>query len=458
MKKRNSMTGTFRIFRFTLWQTCSQKAWLVTTIIIGALLLIGIPLLLLLTVNLEDDSEETNQPFRNVYVCDETEGVADYSVMTQDTAMEERIVYTMMDNFDAAKKALENADPDSSALLHITRTDDEYQLILCLADETAITQDEAYALADAIEAFFPSILVQKTHLTPEQIGAFATPVVSVTGQLNADGTTAEPKDIATQIIEFVFPFFVIMLMYFMVLFYGQSVANSVLLEKTSKLMDTMLTAVHPFALIFGKLFAVTFSAFLQIVIWLVSGVFGCIIGMIAALDTVPETDNAIVNTLNTLSENQQIFTVKGIVLAVIFIGLGILLYCALSAISGALASKAEDLGKTNYIFVMVLLFSFFMCLNTSGNSMISTAAWLNYFPFTAILVVPGQLLLGQLGTAETAVSMVIMLVAVVAIVWLAATIYRLLVLYRGNVPTFKSLLTMMKKSPAADTKDKKQAS
>ncbi len=457
MKKHNSLAGTFRIFRFTLWQSCSQSAWLVTTIIIGALLLIGIPLLLLLTVNLENDSKTANQPFRNVYVCDETEGNADYSVMTQDTAMEERIVYTMMDDFDAAKEALEQADPDSSALLHITRADSDYQLTLCLADETAITQDEAYALADSIEAFFPSILVQKTQLSPEQLAAFATPVVSVTGQLNADGTSAEAKDIATQIIEFVFPFFIIMLMYFMVLFYGQSVANSVLLEKTSKLMDTMLTAVHPFALIFGKLFAVTFSAFLQIVIWLMSGVFGCIIGMIAALDAVPETDNAIVNTLNTLGENQQIFTVKGIVLAVVFIGLGILLYCALSSISGALASKAEDLGKTNYIFVMVLLFSFFMCLNSSGDSMISTASWLNYFPFTAILVVPGQLLLGQMTATETAVSMVIMLISIVAIVWLAATIYRLLVLYRGNVPSFKSLLGMMKKSPAADTADKNTA-
>ncbi len=446
MKKRNSLAGTFRIFRFTLWQTCSQKAWLVTTVIIGALLLIGLPLLLLLTVNLEDDSKETNQPFRNVYVCDETEGDADYFVMTQDSAMEERIVYTMMENFDAAKEALEKADPDRSALLHITHSDNEYHLTLCLADETSITQDEAYALADSIEAFFPGILVQKTKLTPEQLNVYATPVVTITGQLNADGTPAEAKDIATQIIEFVFPFFVIMLMYFMVLFYGQSVANSVLLEKTSKLMDTMLTAVHPFALIFGKLFAVTFSAFLQILIWLLSGVFGCIIGMLAALDAVPDTSNPVVNTLNTLSENQQIFTVQGIVLALLYIGLGILLYCALSAISGALASKAEDLGKTNYIFVMVLLFSFFMCLNTSGNSMISTAAWLNYFPFTAILVVPGQLLLGQMTVSQTVISMVIMIISIIAIVWLAAMIYRLLVLYRGNVPTFQSLLTMIRKT------------
>lgn len=453
MKKRNSLAGTFRIFRFTLWQCCSQKAWLATTVILGALLLIGIPLLLLLSVKLEGDStEDVKQPFRTVYVCDETEGSADYSALTQDAATEEPITYTLMKSFNEAKAALEQADPDTSALLHITREESAYALTLCLADDTAITQEDAYALADAIEAAFPMILVQKTQLTPQQLGVYATPVVSITGQLNADGTAAEEKDIATQIIEFAFPFFIIMLMYFMVLFYGQSVANSVLLEKTSKLMDTMLTAVHPFALIFGKLFAVTFSAFLQILIWLISGVFGCIIGMLAALDAVPDTDNSIVTTLNTLSENQSIFTVKGIVLAVIFIGLGILLYCALSSISGALASKAEDLGKTNYIFVLVLLFSFFMCLGSpnTSNSMISTAPWLNYFPFTAILVVPGQLLLGQITALQTVISMAIMLFSIVAIIWIAATIYRLMVLYRGKVPNIKTLLAMLKKSPAGD--------
>lgn len=461
MKKRNSMAGTFRVFRFTLWQCCTQSAWLATTIILGALLLIGIPGLLLLSVQLEDDStEDVKQPFRTVFVCDETEGAADYNALSQVPEEETPITYTLMKNFDSAKTAFEQADPNTSALLHITHGEEGYALNLCLADETEITQEEAYALADTIEAAFPMILVQKTQLTPEQLGVYATPVISITGQLNADGTAAEKKDIATQIIEFAFPFYVIMLMYFMVLFYGQSVANSVLLEKTSKLMDTMLTAVHPFALIFGKLFAVTFSAFLQILIWLISGVLGCIIGLLAALKAAPDTDNSVVSTLNTLNENQSIFTVKGIVLAVIFIGLGILLYCALSSISGALASKAEDLGKTNYIFVMVLLFSFFMCLGSpnTSNSMISTASWLNYFPFTAILVVPGQLLLGQMTALQTIISMVIMLVSIVAIIWIAATIYRLMVLYRGRVPNFKSLLAMLKKSPAADTTHQDQAS
>jgi len=451
MKKRSSLAGTHRIFAFTLRQCCSERSWLITTIIIGALLLVGIPLLLMLSVSLEDGSAEGSQPIRNVYVCDETEGTADYNALAQGDEFSD-VTYTAFATFAEAKDAFSKADANSSALLHVTFKDDAYALNFCLADETEITMDEAYALADYVEAGFMTVLVHKSGLSPEQLAAYATPFMTVTGQLNADGTATESKDLATQLIEFIFPFFVIMLMYFMVLFYGQSVANSVLLEKTSKLMDTMLTAVHPFALIFGKLFAVTFTAFLQILIWLFSAVIGCIVGLIAALDMAPETENTVVNTLNTIKENQTLFTVKGIVLAVIFIGLGILLYCALSAISGALASKAEDLGKTNYIFVMVLLFSFFMCLGSPGvsNSMISTATWLNYFPFTAILVVPGQLLLGQLSMTDALISMAIMLVTVIVIIRIAAVIYRMLVLYKGNVPTLKMLLAMMKKSTPAD--------
>lgn len=455
MKKRNPMAGAFRIFRFTLWQCCTQSGWLVTTILLGALLLIGIPLLLWLSVELTS-TEDVPLPFRTVYVCDETEGTADYTALCQDT--ETTITYTLMEDFESAKATLEQANPDTTALLHITCGEEGYALTLCLADETTITQEEAYALADTIEAAFPMILVQKAQLTPEQCSTYTTPVVSITGQLHTDGTAVEGKDIATQIVEFAFPFFVMMLMYFMVLFYGQSVANSVLLEKTSKLMDTMLTAVHPFALIFGKLFAITFGAFLQILIWLISAVFGCIIGMLLALHAVPDTNISVVNTLHALSENHSIFTAKGIGLAVIFIGLGILLYCALSSISGALASKAEDLGKTNYIFVLVLLVSFFLCLSSpeTTNAMISTAPWLNYFPFTAILVMPGQLLLGQMTALQTAIATTIMLLSIVATIWIAATIYRLMVLYRGNVPNFKTLLAMMKRSPETNTSHEDQ--
>lgn len=454
MKKRNPLSGSWRIFGFTLRQTCTERAWLITTLLIAALLVIGIPLLLMLCVTLDDDTDTNQeQPIRSVIICDETPGDANYSVLSQGEQFTD-ITYTIFNTLDEARTALNEANGDETVLLHVDMREEAFALTLCLADTTMITMDEAYAYADFVEASFPAIIMQKATLTPEQIAVYATPVISVTTQTNADGTVVEPTDIATQIIQMIFPFLMIMLMYFMILFYGQSVANSVLLEKTSKLMDTMLTAVHPFALISGKLFGVSFAAFLQIIIWLLSCVFGCMLGLLLALGMAPETSNVVVTTLNTLTEQDALFTVRGVALALLFIALGFLLYCAISSISGALASKTEDLGKTNYIFVLVLVVSFFLCLGSPemDEGMIATSPWLNYFPFTAILVVPGQLLLGQLSMSNALISMGIMIATVIFIVYISALIYRLLVLYRGNPPTAKMLLGMLRDHRTSNTK------
>ena len=104
MKKRSSLAGTHRIFAFTLRQCCSERSWLITTIIIGALLLVGIPLLLMLSVSLEDGSVEDSQPIRNVYVCDETEGAADYNVLAQGDEFSD-VTYTAFATFAEAKDA-----------------------------------------------------------------------------------------------------------------------------------------------------------------------------------------------------------------------------------------------------------------------------------------------------------------------------------------------------------------
>ena len=79
------------------------------------------------------------------------------------------------------------------------------------------------------------------------------------------------------------PFLMVMLIYMMVILYGQSMANSVMLEKTSKLMETILTAVHPFALMAGKLLATATAAVIQILVWLASLIGGTVGGAMLAL-------------------------------------------------------------------------------------------------------------------------------------------------------------------------------
>ena len=69
------------------------------------------------------------------------------------------------------------------------------------------------------------------------------------------------------------PYLNIMILYFMILAYGQGTANNTIMEKTSKLMDLFLVSVKPGAMLLGKVFATAASGILQIFVW-IGGLFG----------------------------------------------------------------------------------------------------------------------------------------------------------------------------------------
>lgn len=103
--------------------------------------------------------------------------------------------------------------------------------------------------------------LDRADLTPEQRALLTAPVeVTVTG-----GQTGEGE--AMGLLSMLLPFASLMLLYFLVLLYGQSTAASVILEKTSKLMDLFLVSVEPTAMVLGKVLATALAGLLQLAVW-----------------------------------------------------------------------------------------------------------------------------------------------------------------------------------------------
>ena len=451
--QRNPLSGMGKVYRFSLKQACTAKGWLISTILVAVLLLAGIPLLVMFstskTENKSTDTDEDKATIQQVIVCDETEGEVDYSYLTQ--AGYEEMTYTSATSMDDATAKL--TDVNSMAILSITKSDDSYALTVYLGDDSDISRSAGSSFASFVEDNFTYAKVIKSKIDPQALTLLTMPVSTASIELQEESEAEEPdKDFVQEMLEFLVPFLVLMILYMTVLLYGNSMGQSILLEKTSYLMDTMLTSIHPMALIFGKLFAVATSAVIQLFIWMASAVGGCFMSVFFAFRSFPDTTNEVVIGMDTVMKNAEIFSIPGICLSLVIIALGFLLYLSVASVSGSLASKIEDLGKTNYVFVLILIFSFFLCLGSPANSdsMIKTSEWLNYFPFTAILVLPAQLLLGTVSIKKGLLCAFIMLVATCLFVYLAATIYRLLVLYRGNPPTPKALFEMLKGSKKQD--------
>ena len=248
--------------------------------------------------------------------------------------------------------------------------------------------------------------LDRAELTPEQRVLLTAPVeVTVTGGQTGEGETMG-------LLSMLLPFASLMLLYFLVLLYGQSTAASVILEKTSKLMDLFLVSVEPGAMVLGKVLATALAGLLQLAVWAAGLAGGFAIGGAVVRQT-------------------------GVTLPLLEVLKGV------GRLTGLFS--AEDLSSTNVLFSLVLVASFFCCMFAGGmDGMTSSARWLDYVPFTAILVTPSRVLLGQTSLLGGLVSLALVVVCAGVLTALAGRVYRLMSLYKGNPPTPRRVLRMLR--------------
>ena len=313
-------------------------------------------------------------------------------------------------------------------------------LIIPIVSLTAAAQHQKNAAPDqnvtAWESYDQDVL-DSAGLTSRQQELLTVRVdVSVTGGRTGEGQAAD-------VLSMVLPFVSLMLLYFLVLLYGQGTAASVLLEKTSKLMDLFLVSVEPTAMVLGKVLATALAGLLQLAVWAAGLAGGFAIGGAVVRQT--GVTLPLLEVLKGVGRLTGLFSVPAMLEAAGLLLAGFLLYCSLSAIGGSMAGKAEDLSSTNVLFSLVLVASFFCCMFAGGmDGMTSSARWLDYVPFTAILVTPSRVLLGQTSLLGGLVSLALVVVCAGVLTALAGRVYRLMSLYKGNPPTPRRVLRMLR--------------
>ena len=448
--RKGFLSGWGKVFRFSLSRTVSGKGWKLLTLIPALLLLLCIPALVILLQDRGGEEEIRDRTaLRVVYVADETPGELDFRALN---GLGDP-VYSGLDYVVCAgpEDALARTagEPDS-LILSLRREGDGYRLRVVLPEQSALDMGEAEHYAEFLNGYFGAILPLKSGLTPEQLAEVLEPVQTSTaqateilsGEESGDGAAGEIREIA----DILLPYLNVMLLYFLVLFYGQGVASSVVLEKQSKLMDTFLLSLRPEAMILGKLLAGTLAGILQVLAWIAGAAGGVLLtsGLMHVL--YPDAQMGFLLLLKQLGA-LGFFAPGPSILALLIIVGGFLLYCSLAAVGGALAGKQADLGSTNSLFTTLLVASFLISILGKGSSsgqIISDASWMNYVPFTAVLTLPSRLVLGEASALTGIVSLVIVLLFALAIAMLAGRLYTLLAFRKGDPPKIKEIPALLR--------------
>ena len=427
------------IFAFTFRQYAKSKRFIALTVIL-ALIFFAAPTVIIPIVEAVSSDSEPIESYnvKTVFFCDISGGEAvDLSLICAQSKFS-HVVFKTEDSFESAKASSEN-DPESLILM-LDKDETGYLAEILMPNGSSLTSDDADTLAAFIDANMRTILLLKSGLTPEQLVELMRPteVIIPDGQIPED----DPLELTKQIISMALPLIYIMVLYFMLAFYGQGVATGVIVEKSSKLMDTFLVSVKPTDMVFGKMLAISLAGLMQFAIWVISLALGFVSGIQIVKGFSPNTDMGLIRFFDMIGEMSGMFSIYGIVIAILFACVGFVLYCSLAAVGGAVSEKAEDLSSNNMIFALVLAISF--CVTIFTNPLYTGAktspVFLDYIPFTAILTVPGKVLLGDINPFGALVSLIVTALSAFLISMLAGKLYKAFALYKG-----KSLFAFLSK-------------
>jgi ABC-2 type transport system permease protein len=324
----------------------------------------------------------------------------------------------------------------TNAVLAIERGSDG-ELTFTLYTNDAATGRTAGLIQQAANAVAVSDRLGRLGVAPSDQAALFSPATYVVKW--PDPTRAEPtQDSATMGSSYLLAFGMTLLIFMMIVLYGNWVAMSVVEEKSSRVMEVILNAATPFELLGGKVVGVGTAAFLQYLAILLAG------GL--ALLLQDRVASLVLGAGAGMSLPEGL-TITLLVLFCAYGVLGFLLYAVLYAAAGSLVSRQEDVNAAVMPMTMITLAGYMIAVYAGTGLLDIRAGWvavLSQIPFISPFIMPSRIVAGEAAGWEVALSIAILLATIPAALWIAARVYSAGVLLYGQRPSMRAVWRLMR--------------
>ncbi len=439
-----------KVFKFSFKNQALTKSFKGITFVIAALLFFAPPvIMLIISYNINNTKELKACGAERVYVVNETPGDDSFFDSIKKLGVKDYtdIDYIVFDNYaDAISKS--SGDSKCFVLLLDSNNGLNANIVIPSGSEVKKSSAKNYLkFIDKHEDFFTAGLsgldseeIEKINLNSEYKTYTET---GLKNNLSMDEDTERSDEITRDQVSKVFsmaiPYATIMLLYFMIVTFGQTLAQSIVMEKESKLMDTMLVSVKPESLVFGKFLSTIVSMLTQIGVWLLSIVLGFALGNVLVGKFFPDTKLALTVFFDGMKDI-NVFRPWNVALAVLFLILGMVLYLSMATIAGAMSTSKEDVSSKSSLFIFPLVGSFLAIIAGGGMNAETVSDWMLIFPFTAAMLMPADVSLGSVSGWVIAVSIICFVFLVIVLIIAAGRIYKMMSLYKGNKLSISDVL------------------
>ena len=392
------MRDLLTVTKFTMKEMIKRKSFVISTLIILILIVIGfnIPNILKSAFGEETKDKLLIVDSQNIF-----EGALE-SLKNMDLNYD---ILIENKSYEQIKDSIENKEIDSAII--VEKQDDDVK-IRYIVENTNMVSTVPEDIITAINTMYTNIQISKLGLTQEQIQSI-TPnfefVLEQTEEEKASGNLA-----AMMILSLV--------LFYAIYFCAYQVSSSITTEKTSKIMETLVTSTSPRTIVLGKTIGIGIVGLLQMILIVGTAIIS------AKMFLEP-------GILESVLDMSNVTPYLGVVTALYFI-LGYLAYALLYALTGSTVSKPEDIQSANGPVAILAVIGFYLAYFTMMNPTSELNVFASMFPISSPFCMPFRVMMGLASTADVIISILILIVTILVIAHVAIKIYSNAILNYGT--------------------------
>ena len=403
------MKDLFTVMKFTMKDMVKRKSFIISTIIFLVMIIVGFNVPKILKAI---KGEETVDKLLIVDESNVFEGALE-SLKSLDTGYEIEIANL---KYDEVKEKIQNEEIESA--IFVEKQEGNIKIKYIIKDATMM-EEVPEDIITTINTLYTNIQISKLGLTEEQLKSI-TPNFEFS--LEQTDEKANGNVFAMMLLSIV--------LFYAIYFCAYQVSSSITTEKTSKIIETLVTSTSPKTIVLGKTIGIGIVGLLQMILLVGTALISAKVFLEPGM-------------IEQVLDISAITPYLGIVTIIYFI-LGYFAYALLYALTGSTVSKPEDIQSANGPVAMLAVIGFYLSYFTMMNPTSEMNIFASLFPISSPFCMPFRIMMGLAKPTDVLISIAILIVTILVIAKVTIKIYSNAILNYGTKMSLKDIIKVYK--------------
>ena len=414
------MRDILTVMKFTIKDMVKRKSFIISTLIILLLIVIGFNIPNIIKSIKGDDTNE------KLLIIDNEDIFEGNLELIKQAGLDYEIEVGKA-TFDEVKDKIENEEIAEAIM--VEKQEENVKIRYIVKNSTMINKvpDD---LVNTINSLYTNMQISKLGLTEDELQ-------SITPNFEFSLEQTEEEKASGNVLAMMLMSIVL---FYAIYFCAYQVSSSITTEKTSKIIETLVTSTSPRIIVLGKTIGIGVVGLFQMIVIVGTALIS------AKMFLEPEL-------LNSILDMSNITPYLGVITIIYFI-LGYFAYALLYALTGSTVSKPEDIQSANTPVAILAVVGFYLSYFTMMNPTSELNVFASLFPISSPFCMPFRIMMGLASGTDVAISIIILIVTILIIAKIAIKIYSNAILNYGTKMSFKDIVKMYKDKQKLKSKHK----